>query len=223
MGVAGCWYLFCSRSVVLCLRSGHGPDNQHDGLSSRCGERSFRSHGALTLTLKLEATGAALTTQTNASGQYSFIVFPGRTRWRWVNPRTSVVSGVIVQVAKSTLIDIALTVGAVSEAVSVTASAQAQLQTIDSAVSSVIGREQVEELPTVTQRAVELAFLQPGAQPWTGGSYNGSSGTIPGHKATRIPLPSTVWIFPIPRLEENVAATSVRACRFPLKQSKMTR
>ena len=136
-----------------------------------------------TLTLKLEAGGPALTTQTNASGQYSFPVVTPGTYILSVSAktfRTSVVSGVVVQVAKSTLINVALTMGAVSESVSVTASAQAQLQTIDSAVSSVIGREHVQELPTVTRRAVELAFLQPGAQPWTGGSYNGSSGTIAG-------------------------------------------
>jgi Carboxypeptidase regulatory-like domain len=80
-----------------------------------------------TLTLKLEAAGPALTTQTNAAGQYSFpVVAPGTyiLSASVKNFRTSVVSGVVVQVAKSTLINFALTMGAVSESVSVTASAQ---------------------------------------------------------------------------------------------------
>jgi hypothetical protein len=136
-----------------------------------------------TVTLKPEAAGSSLTTETNASGQYSFpVVPPGRYTLSASakNFQTSVVSGVVVQVAKSTLINVALTVGSVSESVSVTASAQAQLQTIDSSVSGVIDRQEVQELPTVTRRAVELTWLQPGAQPWTGGSYNGSSGTVAG-------------------------------------------
>jgi Carboxypeptidase regulatory-like domain len=135
------------------------------------------------ITLDSATGGAALTTLANSSGQYSFpAVAPGTYSLSATAQgfQTSVISGVVVQVAKSSLINVVLTVGSSSQTVTVNSGAQAQLQTVDSAIGTVIGTEEVNELPTVTRRAVELTFLQVGAQPWTGGAYNGSSGTIAG-------------------------------------------
>ena len=135
------------------------------------------------LTLKAKSTGASITTETNAAGQYSLpVIAPGTYTLSAGAPgfQSSVVENVVVELAKSSLINIALTVGSVTDTVTVTAAAQTELQTTDASVSNVIGTEEVQMLPTVTRRAVELVFLQPGAQPWTGGAYNGSSGTIAG-------------------------------------------
>lgn len=135
------------------------------------------------ISLKSISTGTVITTAVNASGQYLFPAVPPGTYTLSATAKgfeTSVVSEVVVQVAKSSLINIVLTVGSVSQTVNVTSGAQAELQTTDSAVGTVIGTDEVENLPTVTRRAVELTFLQVGAQPWTGGAYNGASGTIAG-------------------------------------------
>jgi hypothetical protein len=134
-------------------------------------------------TLKSKTTGAMVTTDGNASGQYSFpAVAPGTYTLSVAADgfQTSVVDGVVVELAKSGLINVVLKLGSVAETVTVAATAQAYLQTTDASVSNVIGSQEVQDLPTVTRRAVELVFLQPGAQPWTGGAYNGSSGTIAG-------------------------------------------
>lgn len=133
------------------------------------------------VTLKSEV--GEVTAVTNASGQYSFpVVAPGTYTLSVMAEgfQAEVVAGVVVQVAKSTLIDIILKVGAVTQSVKVEATAQTQLQTTDAAVSNVMNENEVQNLPTVTRRAVELAWLQPGAQPWTGGSFNGASGTVAG-------------------------------------------
>lgn len=134
------------------------------------------------ITLKSE-TAEVATSLTNAAGQYSLPVVPPGTYALSITAQgfqTSIVTGVVVEVAKSDLVNITLNVGAVTQSVEVHATAQAELQTTDASVSNVIDKNQVENLPTVTRRAVELAWLQPGAQPWTGGSYNGASGTVAG-------------------------------------------
>lgn len=137
-----------------------------------------------TVSLKPNAGGAAINSKSNASGQYVLpLVTPGSYALTVSSKgfQTSVVNGVIVQVAKSTLVNVTLQPGAVSQTVIVNSTAQSQLQTTDAAVGTVIGTEEVENLPTVTRRAIELDFLQVGAQPWVnGGAYNGASGTVAG-------------------------------------------
>jgi hypothetical protein len=145
------------------------------------------SSGALVvgahLSLRSNVSGVAVTAVSNASGQYSFLLVAPGSYTLSVNAKgfqTVVVPGVVVQVNKSALVNVPLRAGQVSQTVVVNTGSAAALQTTDATVSNVIGTEEVEELPTVTRRAVELSFLQVGAQPWTGGAYNGSSGTIAG-------------------------------------------
>lgn len=135
------------------------------------------------LVLKSVATGAVTRTETNKSGQYSFPVIGPGTYSISVTAdgfRTGIVSDVTVQVAKSTLVNVVLRVGSLAQSVTVQATIETQLQTSNATVGNVVGTQEIENLPTVTRRAYELVYLQPGAQPWTGGAYNGSSGTIAG-------------------------------------------
>lgn len=125
--------------------------------------------------LKDGATGAAWSTSTNAAGQYSFTaVTPGdySITVTATGFRQAVVSSVRVEVAKSSLIDVTMQVGEVTETVEVVAGARAELQTVDATVGNVLGSRPLVDLPTVTRRTIELVFLQVGAQPWTGWAGN---------------------------------------------------
>src|SRR5262249_18325054 len=119
--------------------------------------------------LKDVLTGAVRQTETNQAGQYTFTpVSPGTYTVTVTGKgfRLGIVNGVKVEVAKSTLIDVALQLGQVTETVQVEAGARAELQTINASVGEVVDSRALVTLPTMTRRAVELFYLQVGAQPW---------------------------------------------------------
>lgn len=93
--------------------------------------------------LKNLATNVSQSTKTTEAGQYTFPNLPpGRYEISVRAPgfRTAVLT-VTVEVAKSTLVDIALVVGEVTEVVEVTPIAGPELQTIDSAVGAVLKQQ----------------------------------------------------------------------------------
>ncbi|MGB6722687.1 MAG: carboxypeptidase-like regulatory domain-containing protein [Terracidiphilus sp.] len=170
-------------AILVCTGLVHAQTSTTGAIVGVVADPSGAVVASAKLSLQSGTSGAIISTTANASGQYSFpAVAPGTYTLSGTAKgfQTSVVAGVTVQVAKSTLVNVVLSVGSNSQTVVVSSGAQAELQTTDSAVGTVIGTDEVEELPTVTRRAVELTFLQVGAQPWTGGAYNGSSGTIAG-------------------------------------------
>jgi Carboxypeptidase regulatory-like domain len=124
------------------------------------------------------ATGIKSAAATGAQGQYAF---PG------VNPgtyqvtvgakgfRTSTVTGVEVQVNASATVNFKLILGETNSTVTVTASeAQVELQTADSTLGDVIGKQPLLSLPTRLRQAQELLLLQPGTTPQTGSDNGGS-------------------------------------------------
>jgi len=140
---------------------------------------------AASVELKDVATGVVRREETNGAGQYTFTnVSPGMYTATVTAKgfRQEVVTGIKVEVAKSSLVDVSLQLGAVAESVQVEAGARAELQTFNAAVGEVVDSRDLVNLPTLTRRAVELFYLQVGAQPWTGWAGNGSSGTVAGGK-----------------------------------------
>ncbi|MGA7234964.1 MAG: carboxypeptidase regulatory-like domain-containing protein [Bryobacteraceae bacterium] len=124
------------------------------------------------------ATGVKSAVATGSEGQYAF---PG------VNPgayavtvaakgfRTSTVTGVDVQVNASATVNFKLILGETNSTVTVTASeAQVELQTADSTLGDVIGKQPLLNLPTRLRQAQELLLLQPGTTPQTGSDNGGS-------------------------------------------------
>jgi hypothetical protein len=124
------------------------------------------------------ATGIKSAVATGPQGQYAF---PG------VNPgayeitvgskgfRTSTVTGIDVQVNASATVNFKLTLGETNSTVTVTASdAQVELQTADSTLGDVIGKQPLLNLPTRLRQAQELLLLQPGTTPQTGSDNGGS-------------------------------------------------
>lgn len=166
--------------------------------------------------LKNLATNVSQTAETTDAGQYTFPNLPpGRYEISVKAPgfRTAVLT-VTVEVAKSTLVDIALVVGEVTEVVEVTPIAGPELQTIDSAVGAVLKQQEFLRLPTTQRSALELISLQPTTLPPTptgatrAGGIAGAQGDqnsylLDGIQVTEIPRGLTPRIsFPVELIDE---------------------
>lgn len=89
--------------------------------------------------------------------------------------RQSVVTGVVVEVTKTTNLNIKLVVGGISSTVEVSAqSAQMELQTADATIGDIVGTEALLRLPTRSRSAQELLLLQPGTTRQTGSGTGAS-------------------------------------------------
>jgi hypothetical protein len=89
---------------------------------------------------------------TNASGQYTFTsVRPGpyKISVKMAGFRVSTVPSVLVEVNKSTELDLKLEVGADNQVVEVQATAVAQLQTTDAQIGNSISMSQISRLPAL--------------------------------------------------------------------------
>ncbi len=117
------------------------------------------------LVLKNSATNLTLRQSTNANGGYVFTGVEPGTYTLTVTAtgfQTRAVTGLAIEVNKSFTINPKLAVGAQTQTVEVTASSQAELQTMDATVGNVISQEGIDRLPTVQHDTVELLGLQPG-------------------------------------------------------------
>jgi hypothetical protein len=112
-----------------------------------------------------EASGAATTTLTGASGAFSFVdLAPGRYTIEVDIPgfRRHVVSGVKVDVASETSQPpIVLELGEISDSVEVVAGDN-QVQTTNAELTSTVTIEQIERLPIIGRNALALIHLQAG-------------------------------------------------------------
>src|SRR5580704_17367835 len=105
------------------------------------------------------ATGASQTITSNDAGQYTFPnVVPGTYTVEVTKQgfRKSSVRGLVVDVGKSYMVNIAMELGEVSQSVVVEAGARVELQTTSAQVGSVINQQEMELLPTLQHRATEL-------------------------------------------------------------------
>ena len=124
--------------------------------------------GGAGVTLKNKATNNQSVQNTNAAGQYTFVnVTPSQYEISVKKDgfRTSTISDLTVDVAKSYNVDVKLDLGAATESVTVTTEARVELQTTDAQVGEVIGGTQLVRLPTLQRDASELLTLQPGTTP----------------------------------------------------------
>ncbi len=124
------------------------------------------------------ATGTKASAVTGSQGQYAF---PGVAPGAYVITvaakgfSTSSVTNIDVQVNTSATVNVKLEIGGTNSKVEVVASeAQVELQTADSTVGDVIGKEPLLMLPTRLRQAQELLLLQPGTTPQTGSDNGGS-------------------------------------------------
>ena len=142
-----------------------------------------------TVVLRNKATNIEVTQPTNATGQYTFVnVVPGEYEVSVKKDgfRTSTVSALTVEVAKSYTVDVKLELGQVSESVTVNTEARVELQTTDAQVGDVIGGTTLQRLPTLARDASELLTLQPGTTPYdtpANGGFGNNGGTVAGARS----------------------------------------
>jgi Carboxypeptidase regulatory-like domain len=128
-----------------------------------------------TVTVKNIATNATRTANTNENGQYRILQLqPGfyEVRVTAANFKQSVVESVQVQVGQTAAADVALEVGGATETVTVTSTAEAQIERSDNTVSGVVNTVQIENLPLNGRNFLDLAQLQPGTEKVDGGSFD---------------------------------------------------
>jgi len=133
------------------------------------------------------ATNETKEVMTNSSGQYTFPgVVPGTYKVTITKPgfATFVVANLNVDVTKSYTVDVKMEIRSGSETVEVSAGAQAELQTTDAVVGSVVAGEMLSRLPTLNRDATELLTLQPGSTPYDDATgFGNGGGTIAGARS----------------------------------------
>jgi hypothetical protein len=110
-------------------------------------------------------TNATVSQLSNDSGQFGFSnVNPGSYKIgvKLAGFRAESVSGITVDVNKTTSVGVRLEVGTDSTIVEVSAKAGAQLQTTDAQIGNTISTDAILRLPTLQRNATELMNLQPG-------------------------------------------------------------
>jgi len=142
-----------------------------------------------TVVLRNTATNNQTTQTSNGAGQFTFVnVAPGayEVTVKKEGFRTSTVTALTVEVAKSYTVDVKLEVGAVSESITVSTEARVELQTTDAQVGDVIGGTTLSRLPTLQRDASELLTLQPGTTPYdtpANGGFGNNGGTVAGARS----------------------------------------
>ena len=135
------------------------------------------------------ATNETKTATTNSSGQFAFPnVSPGTYTLKVSKQgfATTSISNLKVDVEKSYTQDVTLEISSGKEIIEVSAQAQAELQTVDAVVGSVVGETQLMRLPTLGRDSRELLTLQPMSTPFesnNGGGFGNSGGTIAGARS----------------------------------------
>jgi len=118
--------------------------------------------------LRDSATGAIRVTTTDNSGQYTFAqVAPGVYAVTVVGSgfAKAMVPSVMVEVGKTSTINVSLKLGNISEVVEVRSPPGAELQTLDATVGNTIRDEQLRALPTLDRNTTSLLLLQPLSMP----------------------------------------------------------
>jgi len=136
--------------------------------------------------LRNTATGVTQKIKTNAAGQYVFPgVRPGNydLTVRMDGFRTSALSNIKVDVAKSYSFDVSMEIGAAVETVEVTAEARVELQTTDATIGGVISGEPLLRLPNFGANAANLLTLQPGVIPQNSNLDANAGGAVTGARS----------------------------------------
>ncbi len=155
-------------ATILFTREASGQSATTGAITGTISDPSGAVIQDATVELTSKDTNAVQTAKSNASGQYSFTgVAPGvyKLDAKMAGFRTSSIPNVTIDVNKSAQIDLKLEVGADTQIVEVTATAVAQLQTVDAQIGNSISKDMIARLPTLARNVTELINLQPGVVP----------------------------------------------------------
>jgi hypothetical protein len=140
-----------------------------------------------TITVTDLSTNIAVTVSSNSAGLYVVDdVKAGTYNITATKPgfRKSVIPQQEVTPGLALTINFSLEVGAVTETVQVQASAEAELQTLNSTMGSSLGGAEIMNLPTINRDVSGLVFFQPTVSPtFNGAEGNTTSGNVAGNMA----------------------------------------
>ena len=125
------------------------------------------------------STNSAQTTVTNSDGRYVFSqVNPGNYNISFTKPgfATYQVNGQQVDIGQSLTINATLKIGTTATTVEVTASAGAELQTLNATVGNTLSGQALLLLPNIGRDVTAMAVMQPGTTPT--GQTAGSAGDL---------------------------------------------
>jgi hypothetical protein len=119
----------------------------------------------VTVTLTSNTTAQARTTSTGADGSYRFVLLPpGDYKAKFASPgfKTAEVESITLNVTETPSLDRVLEVGAQSEEVTVSTTAEV-LQTQTSTLGTVVGSQTVTEMPLAARNYTQILSLSAGA------------------------------------------------------------
>jgi hypothetical protein len=138
------------------------------------------------VTITSQQTGRQASVTADVEGRYTSLpLAPGeyRVEASLQGFRPAVRSNVTVQIASTVVVDFALEVGELSEAVEVTAAA-GTLETTSSTIGKVVDNRRILELPLNTRNVYSLIFLTPGVAGSIGNNYNSMGYSVNGARPT---------------------------------------
>jgi hypothetical protein len=150
------------------------------GLSGTITDPSGAAIPNVTVTLTSNDTNQTRTVTTGSDGQYKFTLLPPgsyKARFSASGFKTSEVGSVNLNVTENPTLDRALEVGAQSEQVTVEASAET-LQTSSSTLGTVVGSNEVTELPLANRNFTQIIGLSAGANVGVNNATSFGKGTL---------------------------------------------
>jgi len=136
-----------------------------------------------TVAVKNTATNASKTVTTNQDGYYRVLhLQPGvyEIKVSASGFKQSLLDHIQVQVGQTASADVGLQIGGATETVTVTPSADVQIERTDNAVAGVVNTRQIENLPLNGRNFLDLAQLQPGTEKVDGGSFDPTKANFTG-------------------------------------------
>ncbi|MGH9785072.1 MAG: carboxypeptidase regulatory-like domain-containing protein, partial [Terriglobia bacterium] len=129
------------------------------------------------IALRNVQTGITRSIESNAAGRYEAVALPVGTyevRASLAGFQTLVRSGITLTVGRNAVVDMALQVGEVAQAITVAGEASF-VETTTATVANLVSEKQVSEIPLNNRDLTQLAFLQPGVLRVPGGGGNPDS------------------------------------------------
>src|SRR5580700_6504669 len=140
-------------------------------ISGRITDASGAAVPAASVVVKNTGTSASETTVSDGEGRYTMPALPiGSYELQVSKPgfQTSVSTGITLTVGSAPVIDLQLTVGQATQAVTVSADAS-QVETANASVSSLVNATQMRELPLNGRDFEQLILLAPGVSTYPAG------------------------------------------------------
>src|SRR5262245_29929192 len=139
-----------------------------------------------TVSITSQQTGRQDSVAADIEGRYTSLPLPPgeyRVEAALQGFKSAASSNVVVTIASTVVIDFALEVGELTEAVEVSASALS-LETTSSTIGKLVDNKRIQELPLNTRNVYSLIFLTPGVAGTIGNNYNSMSYSVNGARPT---------------------------------------